>query len=91
MPTYIYGCDIKEHPRCEVIHRVNETAILECQVCGRKLHRIPQPFRFGFSPIEILRDWSERNWSKKLRGEPRDYMNVSSVKGIPQKNYGDRK
>ena len=91
MPTYVYGCENKDHPRSEVKHGIEDACTEKCKVCGKPLHRIPQPFRFGFSPIEIIRDWSERNWSKKLRGEPRDYMNVSSVKGIPQKNYGDRK
>jgi hypothetical protein len=91
MPTYIYGCDIKEHPRCEVVHRFNETAIMECEVCGRYLHRIPQPFLWGVNPLSLIRDWSEANWSRKLRGEPRDYKNVSGYTKIPQGEYGARK
>lgn len=91
MPTYIYGCDNKDHPRVEVKHGINDSFIMECAVCGEHLHRVPQPFLFGFSPIEIIRDWSERNWSKKLRGEPRDYTNVSTLRGKPQKEYGARK
>jgi hypothetical protein len=91
MPTYVYGCLDKSHPRREVHHPIGDDIVMRCEVCGDFLHRIPQPFLFGFSPIEILRDWSERNWSKKLRGEPRDYKNVSSERGIPQKDYGARK
>jgi hypothetical protein len=91
MPDYVYGCTNKNHPRVEVTHGINDSYLERCKVCGNYLHRIPQPFRFGFSPIEIIRDWSERNWSKYLRKEPRDYKNVSTQRGLPQKDYGARK
>lgn len=92
MPTYVYGCDkTKEHPRENVVHPVNVQIEMRCRICGSGMHRIPQPFLFGVSPVEIIRDWAERNWSKKLRREPRDYKNISSQRGKPQKDYGARK
>lgn len=92
MPEYIYGCDKnKDHPRVNVIHGVSTIVELECQVCHAGMHRIPQPFLYGLSPYEILRDWSERNWSRKLRGEPRDYYNVSTERGKTQKDFNKRK
>ena len=91
MARYVYGCNDPTHPRWELEHSMKIETLGVCHLCGEKLHRIPQPFLFGFSPIEILRDWSEGNWSKKLRGEPRDYQNVSNpYRGIPQKDYGAR-
>ena len=91
MPTYVYGCSDKSHPRETMVHGMSDIVETYCTVCGGRMHKIPQPFLYGFSPIEILRDWSERNWSKKLRGEPRDYYNVSTQRGLPQKDYGTRK
>jgi hypothetical protein len=91
MPKYVYGCTHKDHPRDEVEHSMDYVYLGRCEVCGEYQHKIPQPFQYGFSPVEILRDWSERNWSKKLRGEPRDYDNVSTQRGLPQKDYGARK
>ena len=90
MAKYIYGCTHKQHPRIEVEHGINEPYLARCKVCGNYLHRIPQPFLFGLSPITLIRDWSERQWTKKLRGEPRDYTNISDVRGKPQKDFNSR-
>lgn len=93
MPQYIYGCKNKEHPRVDVKHGMNDTPIMRCAVCGEWLHRIPQPFLWGVNPLSIIRAWSERNWSKKLRGEPREenYDSVRTDTGKPQREYGSRK
>jgi len=93
MPKYIYGCDNKEHPRYLVVHGMLENPVLNCEVCGCTMHRIPQTFLFGLSPINIYRDWCERNWRHYLRKEPREYMynQVSTDRGKAQKNYGARK
>ena len=93
MATYIYGCSNQDHPRWKVDHRMNIELLGECHLCGEKLHRIPQPFRHYVQPYEILRSWGERNWAKKLRGEPREesYDSVTTDTGIPQKDFGARK
>lgn len=91
MAKYIYGCSQPKHPRWLIEHSMKNECTGECPVCGEQLHRIPQPFLFGLSPITLIRDWSERNWEKKLRGEPRDYSDVTTDRGKPQKDYGARK
>ena len=92
MATYIYGCSNKDHPRWKVDHRMNIELLGECHLCGEKLHRIPQMFRFGLPPLELLREWGERNWAKKLRGEKREerYDEVRTDRGKPQRDFGAR-
>jgi hypothetical protein len=93
MPQYVYGCKNKAHPRVTVVHPIGEDIILECEVCRGWMHRIPQTFLFGFPPIALIREWSERNWSKKLRGEPREeaYNAVATDRGKPQRDFYTRK
>lgn len=92
MATYIYGCNHPDHPRWELEHGMKVELIGECHLCGEKLHRIPQPFRHYLQPHKILQRWSEGNWEKKLRGEPRDYYNVTDPeRGLPQRDYNTRR
>ena len=94
MPEYLYGCNNKiEHPRVTTVHGILDNPVLECEVCHAPMHRIPQPFLFGVSPISLIRSWSERNWSKKLRGEPvEEGSNVFRTDtGKPQKDFYARK
>lgn len=90
---YVYGCNKKEHPRIDVEHRINENPELRCVVCGELLHRIPQRFLWGADPLFIVREWSERNWSKKLRKEPREqsYNSLATDRGKPQRDFSYRK
>lgn len=93
MPTYIYGCDNKEHPRETIIHGMFEVVETYCSVCGGRLHKIPTPFLWGISPLSIYQEWNARNWSHKLRKEPREnlYADVHTNRGKPQKDFYTRK
>lgn len=93
MPKYVYGCTHKDHSRVEEEHSINYVYLGRCVVCGEYLHKIPQPFRFGVPPITLLRSWAERNWEKKLRGEPREksYDSVRTDVGKPQRDFYSRK
>lgn len=92
MPEYVYGCADKDHPRVTVVHGMLDSPVVECKVCGEQLHRIPQPFLWGVDPLQLIRAWSERNWSKKLRHEPREeaYDSVTTDTGIPQRDFARR-
>jgi hypothetical protein len=91
MAVYEYGCPEKSHPRITVNHGMKENPEIRCPICKKNMFRIPQPFRFYLNPLEILRDWSEANWSRKKRGEPREEYNVSSKIGLPQKDFDTRR
>ena len=93
MPKYVYGCTHKDHPRVEEEHSMNYVYLGRCEVCGGYLHKIPQPFQWGVSPLSLLQAWSERNWAKKLRGEPREksYDSVRTDVGKPQRDFYSRK
>lgn len=73
MPEYVYGCpQSREHPRKEVTHGINENPVIQCEACGSVMRRIPQPFRFSLSPIEILISHSEENL-RRYKGRMRGY------------------
>jgi hypothetical protein len=93
MPEYTYGCDHKEHPRANIAHGMLDNPILECEVCGGRLHRIPQRFLWGFNPLSLVSEWSQSNRERKKRGEPRKimYNDVTTDRGIPQRDYKYRR
>jgi len=93
MPIYVYGCKDKTHPRIEVHHGYYDNPILECEKCGSRLFRIPQKMLWGINPLSIVKEWSERNWSKKLRKEPREqsYNSLATDRGKPQRDFNARK
>ena len=98
MPTYVYGCKDKSHPRKEVVHKISEDPVIKCDVCKEKMHRVPQPMRFHLSPFEVLTDWSIENYNRfraRARGEkaPRfspDHVNRPGA-GVPQKDFDTRR
>jgi len=92
-PIYEYGCSDRRHPRKTVEHKMMEEPEYFCSECGGRLHKIPQPFQWGVSPLSLIQAWSERNWSKKLRKEPREeaYDSVATDRGKPQRNFNTRK
>ena len=71
MPTYVYGCDNPDHPRREVVHRVDEELDVVCEVCGGIMHRIPQPFNFYQNPSDVrfeeLSQQMEKKYSRRRR------------------------
>lgn len=93
MPLYVYQCTHRGHPKVEVEHKMDYTYLGRCEVCGEYQHKIPQPFQWGVSPLSLLQAWGERNWSKYLRGEPREeaYDSVRTDTGKPQRDFGARK
>lgn len=88
MAQYVYACKNKEHPRVTVVHSMGANPTILCDVCKKPMHRVPQGFRFYMNPISTIREWSEQNWSRKLRGEKRQYDTVDV--GRAQKNYDTR-
>ena len=70
MPEYLYGCEVKEHPRVYTIHGVGEIVDMRCSVCGKKMHRIPQAFRWYKNPGMVLLDHLDdkyREWRGKQK------------------------
>ena len=63
MPVYVYGCSNKEHPTVEKTHGMQEEVIILCKVCGEQMHRIPQPFRWGFDAKMVLLDKIDREYN----------------------------
>jgi hypothetical protein len=63
MPTYVYACSDPEHPRQEVVHRMSEIVEI-CCACGQPMHRVPQAFRWGFKPFDVLLDNLETKYRK---------------------------
>lgn len=65
MPSYVYACPkSKRHPRKEVTHGMNDDPVIQCEACGAKMRRVPQPFRFYMSPVQVLYDWSDENYRR---------------------------
>jgi hypothetical protein len=91
MPQYLYACPNKKHPRTIVTHTMQDDPVIKCTICKKVMRRVPQSFRFYLNPLEIFRDWSEANWTRKLRGEPREEYNVSSKVGLPQKSFDSKR
>ncbi len=93
MAQYIYGCDHKEHPRVNIVHGMFEAPILECEVCGGRLHKIPTPFRWGVGAFQAQLEWNIRNYRHRLRKEPKEIMydQVSTDRGMPGKDLHTRK
>jgi len=98
MPTYVYGCDKnKDHEKKEVVHKMSEDPEVKCEECGSKMHKVPQPMRFYFSPFDVLTSWSEENWrlaKARSRGHkaPRfspDKVNMPGA-GISGKDFNTR-
>jgi hypothetical protein len=61
---YVYGCDDKEHPRVAVVHGMKENPTLTCSVCGKVMHRIPQPFTWGWHPSVKLIEHMDRRYTE---------------------------
>lgn len=94
MPTYVYGCENKEHKdRIVLNHRILDDPYMECAECHMKLVRIPQPFQWGVGPFQTQLEWNIRNYRHKLRNEPREIMydQVSTDRGKPQKDFSYRR
>lgn len=76
MPTYVYGCQDKQHERLEVIHSMSEEPEILCGTCGERMHRIPQAVDHYHSPWLTLldhmdrryRDWRMRRKKGLIRG-----------------------
>ena len=75
MPVYVYGCEDKKHGRVDVVHGMTEIVMVACPVCGAKMHRIPQTFRWGFSANSVLMD-------KFRQQEEQDRRNPNERKDI---------
>ena len=91
--TYVYGCDDREHPRKEIVHKMGENPVVLCDECGKKMHRIPQAHRFYMQPEEVLVDWMDdnyRRWRKKKPLRSPDRVKRPG-KPIPQRDYEFRK
>lgn len=62
MPIYVYGCE--NNHRIEVEHSIRDDPVIICDVCGSKMWRVPQSFRWYMSPTEMLLDTMDENYRK---------------------------
>jgi hypothetical protein len=61
MPRYVYGCPSDPaHPRQEVIHSMFDSIRVCCQNCGAEMRRVPQAFRWGRKPFDVLYEHMEK-------------------------------
>ena len=70
MAEYIYGCKNKEHPRVMMVHGMTEIIDIKCETCGKKMHKIPQKFRWYMNPAGIVLDKMDdkyREWRGKQK------------------------
>lgn len=51
---YVYECSLG-HSK-EVKHSIHEDPLIQCNVCGSVMHRVPQPFTFYMNPFETMTD-----------------------------------
>jgi hypothetical protein len=63
MPTYVYGCDDKEHMRIEIIHGMIEDPTIICGTCGQQMHRIPQAVEHYHNPFYTLLDHMDKRYT----------------------------
>ena len=65
MPIYVYACPkSSKHPHKEITHSMKEDPVIQCDACGARMHRVPQPFRFYTRPLDVLIEWSDENWRR---------------------------
>ena len=92
MPTYVYGCLNKEHPRVELTHGMNDNPVVKCDVCGAVMHRVPQPARFYMNPEGILLDWMDENYKRFRAGKkPINPYKANRPEGLPGRDSDTRK
>lgn len=65
MPEYVYGCEDR-HQRTMIHHGFHEDPEITCMVCGKRMHRIPQPFRFYRDPNLVLLDYMDDKFRETL-------------------------
>ena len=49
MPSYIYGCEEK-HTQ-EETHSMGDEPVILCNVCKKKMHRVPQTFGVNWNGL----------------------------------------
>lgn len=90
MPTYVYGCKDPKHPKLEITLSFDDNPEVACPVCGQKMNRVPQKFRFGFNPFDIATDWMDDNYRRWRTGKPRIQVANRPVSPIPAKDFNRR-
>lgn len=99
MPVYVYGCTKnKQHPRKEVVHKITEDPVIQCEACGAKMQRVPQPMTFHMLAFDVLTAWSTeglrrlkmRKAGMKIEKFSPDTVNMPG-RGIPGKDFNYRR
>ena len=91
MPTYVYGCrKDPSHPQMEITLTFDDQPEVACPVCGSPMGRVPQRFRFGFNPFEILVDWMDDNYRRWRSGEPRVDQANRPISPVGGKDFSTR-
>jgi hypothetical protein len=94
MADYVYGCENKDHPRKPISHSMKVDPVILCEVCGKRMYRIPQPLgRFYMKPEEVLVAWMDDNY-RRMRGKRKlrsPDLCIRPDKPIPQRDYAYRK
>jgi len=65
MAQYVYGCKNRNHPRVNVAHPMMREVDVYCEVCGERMVKIPQPFRYYLDPQGVLLDRLDREREAK--------------------------
>jgi hypothetical protein len=62
MGKYVYACPDKSHPRKDVVIGIGllDVAEILCPKCSKRMHRVPQLFRWGRNPADVLYQKIER-------------------------------
>lgn len=96
MPTYIYACMEREHPRKEVIHKMAENPVISCEVCGMEMYRVIQrPASIAFNAEQVLTEWMDENYRRYRTKRERFSPDQCKRPGKPipgtQSNRGGKK
>lgn len=89
MPTYVYGCKDRNHPTTEVSHSIKEVILLSCEVCGERMHRVPQVFQMSVPPADSgqrnakeIAGYLKSKWrANKARREANEYTRRKAKEG----------
>lgn len=68
-----------------------------CEVCGKRMHRIPQGGRWYINPQSIIVDYLDENYKRyraRKRGKKAERFSPDKINrpsGMPQRDYHTRK
>ena len=86
MPLYVYGCKKCGNTE-QVVHGMTAPVMCVCGQCGEWMSKIPQRFRFGRSPKDILGEHIDEGFRKYKIRKAKEKKNARTNKSRIRKGY----